>query len=693
MGCGQSKAQVLALAPVSTNPEDYFDYSGGKTWYTCRPDTAVEPRLAKSGIGSAAGCPPTTLPAMLKAAAEKAGSSPAMKVERPCPPPKDDKAPPALPAAQWTTWTWQGYYDDSRKAAKGFIKLGLKRFDSVSIWGFNSPEWMLSSLGAGFAGGKAAGLYPTDTAETAAFKVVHSGSSIVVVEDKSKLDRLVSALTARNDPSPIKVKAVVAYGYEPPAEAKVEVSGRWVPVISWASLMELGAKESDEEVDARCKEVQPGHCAALVYTSGTTGEPKAVMISHDNVLFEACGVIDIGSRHMKFCALKEQERILSYLPLSHIAGLMVDIAFPIASTATTPAHTTVFFARPYDLKLGSLKDRLCVARPTAFLGVPMVWEKIADKLRALGASNPGWKQSLAAWAKDKGKAASVACQLGGSGDRPSGYGLASKLVFSKIKAKLGLDKVKFGITGAAPIRVDTLEYFGSIGLDINEVYGMSESTAAATVSTSLAHQWGSCGFSLPGVEVKAFKVKDDLNDKTECPRAPALDAMDESFQGELCFRGRSIMMGYLAQPALGPDHVKEIESKTAATIDNEGWLHSGDKGIVTQAGMVKITGRYKELIIGSGGENIAPVPIEDHIKACCDGINEAGSETPSNHLNSGRILFARGKPLSLECCTHCNECMSSRMKQSTKIAVLDCCHESQVVFFLERLPQSAFKRR
>ena len=103
-------------------------------------------------------------------------------------------------------------------------------------------------------------------------------------------------------------------------------------------------------------------------------------------------------------------------------------------------------------------------------------------------------------------------------------------------------EVKFGITGAAPIRVDTLEYFGSLGLQINEVYGMSESTAAVTVSTTRVHQWGSCGFQLPGMEVKAFKVdSDDINKRTECPRAPQLDSTDESFQGELCFRGRSIL--------------------------------------------------------------------------------------------------------------------------------------------------------
>jgi len=193
----------------------------------------------------------------------------------------------------------------------------------------------------------------------------------------------------------------------------------------------------------------------------------------------------------------------------------------------------------------------------------------------------------------------------------------------KIKQQLGLDQCVFGFTGAAPIRVDTLEYFGALGLQINEVYGMSECTGACTWSLQEMHLWGSCGFEMPGVEVKSFLVDaKDLNKKTVVENSPSLDALDEKYQGELCFRGRNIMMGYMANPDLGADHVKEIQKKTAEAIDADGWLHSGDKGMITTSGMVKITGRYKELIIGAGGENIAPVPIEDHIKKCCDGINE-----------------------------------------------------------------------
>merc|ERR1712232_624056 len=305
------------------------------------------------------------------------------------------------------------------------------------------------------------------------------------------------------------------------------------------------------------------------------------------------------------------------------------------------------------LKVGAIKDRLCACRPTVFLGVPLVWEKIADKMRAVGAANTGLKKTLGDWAKGKAVQKARGQQLGGDQSSPMGITLASKLL-AAAKGALGLDQVKFGMTGAAPIRADTLEYFGSIGIQINEVYGMSECAGACTVSLNEAHQWGSCGWEIPGIQVRVFKVDEkDFNVKTEGPRADNLDDTDEKFMGEICWRGRANMMGYLAQPDLGPGHVAEIEKKTAEAIDNEGWLHSGDKGMITQAGMVKITGRYKELIIGDGGENIAPVPIEDSIKKLCDGVNEVMMIGDKRKFNVAvvtlKAIGANGEVQTQEC--------------------------------------------
>lgn len=617
---------VLSEAPVSKDKDDYCDYAGPGPWYTCKPDGLHVERFAKKGPASREGCVPTTLPELLKRAAETKWDKPALKIERPLPAlDSEGKAPESLPDDQWKTWTWKQHYDESRKAAKGFIKLGHQPFDAVAMWGFNAPEWMCSTFAAMMAGGMAGGLYPTDTPETAAFKVAHSGASIVVFEDKPKLDKLLKALAARQDAKPPRVKAFVTYGYTPAAGETVDVKGRKVPVLSWSDVIEMGGKESDGEVEQRTKALKPGQCAVLVYTSGTTGDPKAVMLSHDNVHYAGVSVFmtTLKQGAPGFLEGECQERLLSYLPLSHIAGMAVDITMPAVLTALSSNHMTTYFARPYDMKAGTLKDRLCAASPTLMLAVPLVWEKIADKLRSLGAANSGLKQTIGTWAKDLGLQRSKACLMGGDGSYPTGYTLADMLVLSKVKAALGLDQLKYAVTGAAPIRVDTLEYFGSLGLDIHELYGMSESHGCSTISTPACHAWGSCGFQIAGLEVKVFKVDHaDINKKTQCPAAPSLDTTDELFQGEICFRGRTIMMGYMAQPDFGPAHIKEIEKKTAEAIDAEGWMHTGDKGIMTDTGMVKITGRFKELIIGDGGENIAPVPIEDHVKAHCDGINE-----------------------------------------------------------------------
>merc|ERR1719199_2404502 len=166
----------------------------------------MEPRFAPAGLCSAEAIPASTLPRLMSKVKEMNGSKTALMVERPVPEIKDGSPPPpALPLDQWTKWTYAEYMDDIRSAAKGMVKLGFQSFDSVNIWGFNSPEWVIAALAASFAGGKVAGLYPTDTQDTAAFKVVHSGGSVVVIEDRAKLTKLVAGIKERGDASRIKV--------------------------------------------------------------------------------------------------------------------------------------------------------------------------------------------------------------------------------------------------------------------------------------------------------------------------------------------------------------------------------------------------------------------------------------------------------------------------------------------------------
>mmetsp|Transcript_31410 Transcript_31410/g.61216 ORF Transcript_31410/g.61216 Transcript_31410/m.61216 type:complete len:754 (-) Transcript_31410:236-2497(-) len=617
MGCSSStNALVHSEAPFLQKKEDeYVVYPEGAGPFSTVDGTAEVPiRYAKSGLASEEVAPTTTLTQIFKEACAKKPDKIAMRVERPLPAPENGVAPPALPADQWTSWTYKQYYDDTCKLAKAMVAVGHQVHEAVNIFGFNSPEWFMGQMAAVVVGGKAAGIYPTDTPDQVQFKVTHSHGSIALVEDQNKLKPFLNLA----DKMP-NLKAIVCWACAVPEGGKITRSdGSEIKCYTWDDFMKLADSVEDSVLEERMNNQKPGHCCTLIYTSGTTGNPKAVMISHDNILFESACVLQI----LPNCREDKAERVVSYLPLSHVAGLLVDIISPIVSTAKTPSWIEVSFARPYDLKIGSVGDRLRSVKPTLFLGVPRVWEKIAEKMKAIGAQTKGLKKKISTWAKSKGLEHARNCNLGGSGVVPSNYARAEKLVLSKVKLALGLEECKFGFTGAAPIALETLEYFGQLGIQINEVYGMSECTGATTFSTDEAHQWGSCGWEMPGCEVKVFQVNpDDLNDKKECDPVEDIFNAPEENQGEICYRGRHIMMGYMANPALGEEHVKEIQKKCDDAIDRDGWLHSGDKGCISVKGMVKITGRYKELIIGAGGENIAPVPIEDTAKQECPAIS------------------------------------------------------------------------
>jgi long-subunit acyl-CoA synthetase (AMP-forming) len=300
--------------------------------------------------------------------------------------------------------------------------------------------------------------------------------------------------------------------------------------------------------------------ATLIYTSGTTGTPKGVMLSHDNLTWTANNAIGlIGG--------KEDDEVVSYLPLSHIAEQVASLHGPMAFGAC------VTFAESME-KLG---DALREVRPHYFLAVPRVWEKIQEKIMAAGAKNPPLKKKIAAWARRQGLVGGYADQQRIA--KSPLYAVANALVFKKVRKTLGLDRARILVTSAAPISRDTLEFFLSLGLPICEVYGMSECTGPATASLPDRYHTGKAGFALPGAEIK---IAED---------------------GEVCMRGRHVFMGYYKDTAA-----------TAETLDKDGWLHSGDIGTLDAKGFLQITDRKKDLIITAGGENIAPALVEGYLK-------------------------------------------------------------------------------
>ncbi|CAK9112792.1 Long-chain-fatty-acid--CoA ligase ACSBG2 (Acyl-CoA synthetase bubblegum family member 2) (Arachidonate--CoA ligase ACSBG2) [Durusdinium trenchii] len=524
---------------------------------------------AEKGCGSAEESPSTTLLQMFRGIIDKGkGDLVALRQERPVPPLNADKtAPPPLAPEQLTTWTYKQYFDQSMALGAGCIGAGFVRHDCVLIFGFNSPEWLFSAMAGICAGGPFTGIYPTDTPEQVTWKAKLTNASVAFVEDESAEEKILSSI----EDIPY-LKAIVCWNHDCASgrSSAKRTDGSEVKRLTMEELKDLG-KGHEDSVQERLKNDLPTDCCDLIFTSGTTGNPKAVMVSNDNVAFMGRSLIRPMTQYMDTSV---SQRSLSYLPLSHIAGSLSDIFMPIVATYDfdeKAAGWELTFARPYDLKAGSLKDRLLLTRPTVFMGVPRVWEKIHEKMLAIGAKVKGTKRKVANWAKGKALKFAEEQQIGGSGKIPFGYPTAKKLILNKIKNALGLDQVVMGLTGAAPMKLETLKYFGSIGIQINEVYGMSETTGVCTLGTPSSHLWGSCGFPLPGVEVEIFQVDpDDPNKKKKCPRTKNLFKPQPEEEGEICFRGRNIMLGYMSNPALGEEHMKEIYDKNAAALDNEG---------------------------------------------------------------------------------------------------------------------------
>ncbi|XP_069482568.1 long-chain-fatty-acid--CoA ligase ACSBG2-like [Ambystoma mexicanum] len=507
------------------------------TWTTER-DGAVQLRMDATGPGSE---PPVTTLQMFQDNLERFGHLPAMAVKR---------------DGQWKTTTFLQYHQQSRAAAKSFLELGLERYHSVGILGFNSPEWLISEIGAMMAGGFPVGMYFTSSADACLHVAQHCVANILMVEDHQQLEKILQI----QDQLP-RLKAIVQYRHE--------LKEKRPNLYTWEEFMQIGSDVPDSKLDDIIASQKANQCCMLIYTSGTTGTPKGVMLSHDNITWNT-------KRFGEAFGMQAQEIGVSYLPLSHIAAQVLDIWAPICFGGTT------YFANPDALK-GSLVDTLKEVRPTRLFGVPRVWEKIQRTLEDSESTSSFIKKRLSTWVKGIGLAASLNL-MNGTGSRPWGYSLAHYLLLRKLYARLGLDRCLWCQAGAAPITKDTLEYFLALSIPLLQSYGVSECTGPHTMSTLSEFRLTSCGKPLSGCKTKILMP-------------------DEMGNGEVCLWGRHVFMGYLNMVELTRD-----------AFDKEGWLRSGDIGRLDRDGFLDITGRIKELIITAGGENIPPVPIEDALK-------------------------------------------------------------------------------
>jgi len=497
------------------------------------------------------------------------------------------------------TLTFSGFSDAARRLARAMLAAGLGRFDGVAILGFNAIPWHTAAVGGILAGGVIAGMYPTNSPPVCAHILTDARVRLAFVDSLAAVEKLLEARRIASespDASGSVLTKIVAWGIPASDLNAPKFADARDVVTTWEQFLEAGdaSDVTDEALDAVMATQKPGHCCTLVYTSGTTGPPKGVMISHDNVNW----TVAVTQTTVR---LGPGDRGVSYLPLSHVAATMIDIHGCLG------IGFTMHFARPDALK-GSLGETLKAARPTFFLAIPRVWEKMTEAMLSVRARGSRIQNAISDAAQGVGRAASEADEFGGPGEagRPWGYALADIAVFRNVRRAMGLDQCKVLVNAAAPLPRAALDYLRGFHMVLGDIYGQSECSGPATVNRPWHYKVGSSGTAADGVEVKIMNVAAaSAGDK-------GVDVAAGEGEGEVCSRGRNTFMGYLNNA-----------KATKEVIDDEGWLHSGDLGRLDTDGFLWITGRLKELIITAGGENVAPAPIEAAIVERAPAVERA----------------------------------------------------------------------
>lgn len=471
----------------------------------------------------------------------------------------------------WEAFSWSEWWDQAERVAAGLIELGISRGDRVGILSRTRSEWVVADIAIWMAGGVSVPVYPSSLPITCEHILNDSSPSFVFVEDPSQLDKLASI--RGRIPS---VKKCITFDdaavfKTPDWRGRREVRVHHVDVpASWVTTLDVLESEGRRQLStdlkkvvARRRQVEPDDLATIVYTSGTSDMPRGVELTHHNLATE------IGSiQSMQFLSPSDVQ--LLFLPLAHIFARVLYL------TAIGYGHETVMLK-----SVDRLVESLVEVRPTFFAGVPQIFEQIRSQILVDSHQHGGLKASLFDRAVEVGQRLAHARQRG----EPGGFvekaqeKLLSELVFSKIHRIFG-DRVRFVISGGAPLPIEVAEFFHAAGILILEGYGLTESCAVASVNTPEEFRLGSVGRPLPGVEIT---IEED---------------------GEVLVRGPSLMRGY---------HNDSRATKEA--FDSDGWMHTGDLGEYDRDGFLWITGRKKDMIVTAGGKNIAPQPIERRLMA------------------------------------------------------------------------------
>lgn len=437
--------------------------------------------------------------------------------------------------------------DRVQRLAKALQELGVQKGDRLALMAENGPHWPTVDFATLCSGAVLVPIYPTLTPDQAAYIINDCGARIVFVES---IQRLQGLLSQRHE-MPSVTRFVLIGG------------GDTVGTTTLEQLLLETDPMSDEEFEASARASQPDDVATFIYTSGTTGNPKGVVLTHRNI---ASNVLN----SLQMMDLDGGWTALSFLPLSHSFERMVDYIYFYKGVSIAYAESVQAVAKNF-----------LEVNPHVFVSVPRVYEKISAKVQENVASSSPLKQRIFQWAVEVARQA-LPYRL--QEKKPSGLlglklGLADKLVFGKIKARLGTN-FEFAMSGGAPLSRDLAEFFWGAGIPIFEGYGLSETSPVLTVNAKNRVRLGTVGPAIPETELR---IAED---------------------GEILARGPQIMTGY-----------HNLPEQTAEAIDPEGWFHTGDIGEIDDGGFLKITDRKKEIIVNAYGKNVAPAPIENALKA------------------------------------------------------------------------------
>jgi long-chain acyl-CoA synthetase len=455
----------------------------------------------------------------------------------------------------WHDISWNDYYRLVKQVGSALIALGLQKGDCGSIIGDNCPEWVIADLGIQCAGGVAVGIYATNAWPQVEYVIENSDSKFFFVENEEQLDKWLSF----RDNAPL-LKKVIVWDLEGLRHFKDPL------VMTFEELLELGRQELEKNpdlIEKRMDEVQPEDTSMLIYTSGTTGPPKGAMLSHRNLTW-------MGSAITTDNPMYDNDEVMSFLPLCHVFEQLFSVL----------GHITHGFTVNFIESLDTVTDNMIEISPTVGYAVPRIWEKYYSAI-VIKMSDATWFKKMVFYLALKIGKKRATLRMNFKKvplHFEALYQLAYFAVFRKLKERLGFDRMRMAYSGAAPISPDILHFFQSIGVNLVEGYGQTEGTGVTCVSRMGRVKFGTVGPPLTGTEVK---IAED---------------------GEILVKSPSVFKGYFKNP-----------EATAETV-KDGWLYSGDVGMIDEDGFLKITDRKKDIIVTAGGKNITPQYIENKLK-------------------------------------------------------------------------------